>query len=627
MSFGYILNPDKKDLRWWDPNAVTPGARDQAEALFAAFRRTASNDQQRMEDYKRFTRIYENRDYLGLGSGSHYRRKLLRQPGTVINVTKQVVDTLVAKLAKTRPHVRFQTFAGNHSLQRKARLLERWVESEQYRSGQERLGPDVFKDCCIYGTGAYKHYAEFNESRVCSERVFPGELFVDHVEAWDGDPSQLFHRKLIDRQVLIKNYPKHKDEILALTPAFSIEEYGAETSLADLIEVVEAHKKGPMGYRCVAANGDKGGIVLAHSPYKKDDFPYTFIRWTRPRRGFWGIGLVEELLPFHLDINKTARQIQKNLRFGNFQVWMDVAAQIKGQKMTNEVGVINTYRGQPPTMSAVDPVSTQQLLWLDQQYQRAFAQAGISADSATGVNTLGADVSGKSRRLFHDLETVRFAIVAREWEWLWLDSAKQYVSLGKELAKRNKDYTVVGAKDRYTVSQVKWEDVDMDEDTYVIRCAPISALSDLPSTRRAEVAELAALLPGEMSPGEIKRLLDMPDIESHMALDRAASENIDRIIEQMLDEEIYEAPEPFIDVQLALKKSQAAYNKALVDEVPEERLALLRRFMADTNKLMQMANAAQAGMAQPGAPGVPPAPGPTGQSPTAVTPADGTAAF
>ena len=625
MSFGYLIEKDKADLRWWDPEVCEPGSQAQAEALFAAFRRTASNDQQRLDDYKRFTRIYENRDYMGLGVGSHYRRRLSRQPGTVINVSKQVVDTIVAKLAKTRPHVRFQTFAGNQSLQRKARLLERWVEAEQYRSGQERWGPDVFKDCCLYGTGIYKHFSR--GTKVISERVFPGEVFVDHVEAWDGDPSQFFHRKLIDRQVLIKAFPEHKKEIEMLTPSFCVAEFGAETGLADQLEVVEAIKKGAGGYQCIAINGDSGGLVVKAEPYKKDYPPFTFIRWTRPRRGFWGIGLVEELLPFHLDINKTARQIQKNLKFGNFQVWMDIAAQVKGQKMTNEVGAINTYRGTPPQMTAVDPVSMQQIMWLDQQYQRAFAQAGISVDSATGVNTLGADVSGKSRRLFHDLETVRFAIVAREWEWLWLDSAKQYVALGKEISKRYKDYSVVGAKDRYTVSQVKWEDVDMDEDSYVIRCAPISALSDLPSSRRAEVAELAALLPGELDPGEIKRLLDMPDLDSHMALDRAASENIDRIIEQMLDEKVYEQPEPFMDAQLALKKTQAAYQKALVDQVPEERLNLLRRFMADTNKLMQMATAAQQGVAQPGAPGVPPAPGPTGQSPTAVTPADGTAAL
>ena len=131
---------------------------------------------------------------------------------------------------------------------------------------------------------------------------------------------------------------------------------------------------------------------------------------------------------------------------------------------------------------------------------------------------------------------------------------------------------------------------------------------------------------GILDPAEAKGLLDMPDLDAHMALDRAASENIDRIIEQMLDDKRYEAPEPFQDHQLALKKTQAAYQKALCDGVPEDRLELLRQYMAATNQMMQQAMAAQQGMVQPGAPGVPPAPGPTGQSPTAVLPTDGTAA-
>ena len=132
---------------------------------------------------------------------------------------------------------------------------------------------------------------------------------------------------------------------------------------------------------------------------------------------------------------------------------------------------------------------------------------------------------------------------------------------------------------------------------------------------------------GLLGPEEAKRLLDFPDLDRELALDRAASDNIDRIIERMVDDGVYEAPEPFMDLILALKKTQAAYNKAVNDSVPEDRLSLMRQFMASIHEMMKRAQEEARNATAAPAPGAPPAPGPNGAAVTALGPEDGNVAL
>lgn len=606
------LYSDKQDLRWW----TFDNDKKASESLFAAFRKVERQDQARLEDIKRFTRIYENRDYGGMNPSTYTTRRGGHGLAT-INISKMVVDTVAAKIAKSRPHARFQTVAGNRSMRRKARLLERWVEAEQYEGGIDREGPSIFLDCAITGTGIFKHLRK--GQRVVSERVWPGDLFVDATDAWEGHPCQMFQRSWVSRDKLIHDFKALEKPLRAATESTPYMNVGRDP-LADQLEVVEAwYVEDGKGKHIMAVEGVE---PLRFESYGRD-FPFSFVFWTRPRRGFWGIGLVEELMPLHIDINKTMVQMQKNIQFGNYQLWLDVASKVKNQTLTNEPGATFTYRNKPPIGFAIEPLSQGLVTHFEGQFRRAFAQGGVSADSAIGQNTLGADASGKARREHHELETERFSLLAREWEWLWMDTAKQYVALGKEIYKRDKSYSVVAANDRNTIRQVSWAEVDLEKDSYVIRVAPVSALPSLPSAKLAHVQELQLMQ--IIGPEDAGRLLDWPDLEEFLALDRAMSDYLDKIIEQMLDEGKYTPPTPFQDHQLALKKAQAALLKAMDDGVPDKFQQHLRNFMAQTHQMMQRAQMAQQGMLNPAAAGVPPAPGPTGQSPMAVRPQDGTA--
>ncbi len=601
-----MTNAPKNDFRWWTK-------KDPQDSAVAAYNHIKGRDGARREDNLRHMRLYGNRDYLGIGPSGF--STTVSQDRVTLNVIKSVCDTVSARIAKNRPRPVFLTSGGNYSTRRRAKLLEKFVESQFYTSGLYDTAPKIFLDACVFGTGVLKIYRVGEEIKM--ERVFPGEVLVDQAEGIYGDPQQIFQRKYINRDVLLDLFPKKKVEIRTANPVSRTEmDLGRDTT-ADQIEVIEcwhlpSGREAKDGKHCIIIDG----ATLMSESWDKDHFPFAIIRWSDRLRGFWGMGLAEELTGIQVEINKLLMKIQKAFQLLAVPwVLVEAGSKIKKAHLNNQIGAIIPYTGTPPVVRPNQTMSPEVFSHLDRLYQRAYEIAGVSQLSATSLKPAGLE-SGVALREYNDIESERFALISRSYESLFMNIAKQVVQLGKEIHEENPSWSMVVQRDRNTIQEVKWDDVNMEKDAYVLKVFPSSALPTTPAGRLAMVEQLmqAGLLGAE----EAKRLLDFPDLERDLALDRATSDNIDRIIERILDDGIYEAPEPFLDLVLAMKKVQAAYNKAVNDNVQEDRLAMLRQFLAATYILIQRAGSAAAGSA--------PAPGPTGASPTAVMPDDGTTA-
>ena len=573
----------------------------------------------RLEDLRQYVRLYNNQNSLGFGPGTYNR--IISKERVTLNVIKAVTDTVVARIGKHNPRPRFLTTAGNYSLRRKARLLQQWTDAQFYNAKAHVEGPAALLDACVFGTGILKVYSD--EKKVCAERVFPGEVFVDAGEGFYGYPRQMFQAKFLAKEVLKERFPGYEAEIdRAKPPQADDADYSAQDTICELVEVVEA-------WHLPSGEGAKDGrhcIVIADTtvfdePWTQCCFPFVFVRWTQPLRGFWGVGLAEELTGIQSEINRLLQKIQKAMHLlSSPQIWVEANSNVKTSQLNNEVGSIYKYSGQRPVVVTPQTIHPELFQHLENLYSKAYEIAGVSRMSAGSQKPAGLE-SGVALREYHDIESERFAIVSKAYEEMFMCLTKLFVAEGRAIAKRFPRYSVVAKKDRNTISELKWKDVNLDEDSYVLQVFPASSLPTTPSGRLAMVQDL--LNAGLLEPETGKRLLDFPDLEESLALDRAVSDNIDRIVEQMLDEGIYEGPEPFQDHVLALKKVQASYNRAILDGVPEENLALLRQFMLATHEMMKRAAVeAQTPMMNP-QPGAPPAPGPNGAPPTAVTAQDG----
>lgn len=571
----------------------------------------------RERDYAQLERMYENRYGIQVNA-----TRVNHRP--TYNVAKSATDTLHSQVVRSAVRPRIQANGGNKTMRDKAKNLQKWVDYQFRRNDvREEMGK-VAHDALTYGTGAGKVYRD--GTKIYFERVFPGELFVDAGEAAYGKPSQMLQTKLVDCHTLTKRFPDHKYAIKAaasstrtgITQDLGLSGMLGTTPMVQVYEVWLLDGRGGTGKHALCIEG----ATLVFEDYKYDHFPFVFINHTDRKRAFWGIGVVEELFGLQVQIDTLMWRADEALRLATApKMFVSRGANIKSDTVSNRIGEIVYYSGEKPHIYAPTPVSRDIWQQIDQAFMRGHqlvgADVGLMGQIPSGLET------GAAVREAVDAGAMRFSALLKRWEQSHLKLANYMIELGKEIYKSNKNYSVVANKDKYTIAEVKWKDIDLEYDQYVLSVDPASSLPLLPSGRIAMVTDLADRQ--YISPATALRLIDFPDLDEELSLARAASDAIDQAIERMLDDGTQETPEPFMDLQLALKKVQTAYNRALSWDVPNERLALLRNYMNAVKQMMDQALAASAvGVPPAGAPVEPPAPGPNGAPPTAVQAGDGT---
>lgn len=602
----YVGTNNSKAIKnkWWLDKE------DMSRSLFAVVKYIEQNQSYRSKDNLTYARLYSNTEILGLTSSTYSRSSATNLPNTrlTLNVVKSCIDTAAAKISQNKPRPRFLTEKGDFSLKNKAELLTQYLdglfdELDLYHHGQR-----VFVDACVFGTGALKVYIDPGSHRVKAERILIDEIVVDDVEGAYGQPRQLFQKKLIARELLLDQFPKNKEEILSASSALT-GEYASQ-STADQVQVVEgwhlpSGPKAKDGKHVISIENK----ILFEEPYTKDCFPFIFLRWSEKLAGFFGSGLAFELVGLQREINRTLRTIQQSLELMAVpRIFLDVASNINSSSITDQIGSIIKYQGAPPVFATPPAVSPELIQHLESMSRKAYEITGISMMQAQSKKPDGLD-SGVALREMSDIASERFMTTAQRYEGFYLEVAKLLIDISKELYEKGIDTDVKASNNKF-IKSIKWKDINLKEEQFVMRAFPVSILPTTPAGKLAAVQELiqAGLIPQDQA----LSLLDFPDLEGFFSLQTAAQDNIERYLEIMLTEGRYMPPEPFMNLELALNMTQNTYLRAKCDEVPEEKLELLRTFMDDINTLL--------GNNQPAPPidsmGAPIAPGgPVGEPP------------
>ena len=609
----------KVDYRWWKAD------KEQLHSTaMQAFKDVKEADTARREYYEDYARMYSNLDYLGISPSTFSKSR--SKDRVTLNVIQMVADTVVARIARSRIRPEFLTDKGNHSTRRKADVMTRFVEAQFYLSKAHEIMPQVMLDAAVFGTGVARVYRRGEEIRL--ERVLPSEVFVDPTEAFYGKPRTLYYRKFVNKEVLKAHFPKKAAMIDMLQPARGSDAFRpANDSHNDmLVEVLEC-------FHLPSKDGQGDGkralvtenCTLEESSYTHECFPFVFLRYRTNLMGFFGKGVAENLTSLQKEINRILITIQKSFRLLAVPwVFVEQGSSVKTHQLSNHPGTIIKYRGSAPVVKPNQTVHPEVLNHLDRLKASAFEQEGISPELAQGQKPAGLS-SGAAIRAAEDVQTAKFGQVLKAYEEAHLELARWVIRMAREIQEENPKWSVVAQRDKHTIDTIKFSEIDLEDEAYVLKVFPASALPTTPAGRLAMVSDMLNL--GLLDPETAKRLLDFPDLEHQLALDRAASDHIDRVVEQMLDEGIYEGPEPFQDHQLALKKVQAAYNKAIVSDVPDDRLQLLRNYMTATNNLQKAALQEQAALSAPPVGGAPAPVGFDGAPQTALQAEDGTVPF
>lgn len=616
MALRFGTGPAQSTSPWW---TMDPGPARANAVLQAVERIEAACRSRRAEDVLHM-RLYGNRDVAGMGPQVNWRssdRGRLRY-----NLAQAICDALQAKIAKLRPRPRFLTERGKWSERKRAQAMEQAVDGEFYRNDVDELGPQCALDGFIVGTGV-AHVGRDGCGYPFVERTAPGELLVDPRDGFHGDPQTLYHLRLLDRDKVRTRFGGDRGSLqdiairdTSMDKRIAFPFLPSRDTTIDQIIVIEA-------YRLPSGHDSRDGLHVQVIPdleldwgqWERDRFPYSVYRWQRRQFGFWGRGAIEEIRPMQVEINHTLEKIQYILHnVSTVRHWIQAGGKIdlKPQKMTNSPGEVLRFWGpNPPITDVVNAVPRELFDHVDRQIARGFSQVGLSEMSATSTKPSGLD-SGEAIRAFQDVGTERFVLNGRDYERFHMDIAANVIHEKNAIAQDPAEPDVeVMAEVRgrtlgTTVRTIKWGDVKLEPERYIMQILPQSALPGTPVGRIATVESW--LKAGLVTPEEGKELLDFPDIQEHQSLAHATRDAILYAVETMIEADegdadayadAYVPPDPLIDLDLAEQLVTASYHRFTWEGAPEANLEHLTRYLADIDHMRQDALAQQQAAAQP----------------------------
>ena len=600
------MTAPETDFAWWERPEY-----DKHDAIITRVRHIRQQQGDRKIGDLMHHAMYGGAPFSAFGLAAPMRKPIAAASRLSLNVCRNMVNAVVSKIAaKNKPKPTFLTENGNYELRQKAQNLEKFVQGVFYESKVYPALTSVFRDACVYGTGVLKVLP----GRDCVEvaRTLPMEIVVDDVEGADATPNDMAQRKYIDRLVMIKRAKEwlsgDKEQLTKALAALSVRtspdpedaEFAFQT-IADQVLVTEAWHlgagHGEMGRHAIVING----CTLVDEEWE-GPFPFAFMRWTPALTGFFGEGLVEELMGVQQEINKLLRQIQRGQHLITGHYLVEMGSKVTQQHINNDLAAIVKYSGTKPEYVAPNIISPEVYAHLWQLYAKAYEITGIPQLSASGLKPAGLD-SGEAQRVYNDQASERFLEVGQGFEELVVEAARQVVRCAKRVGGGYRVKAVEGSG----VDFIDWSDVDIGEDLVVIRVYPTSLLPSTPAGKLAWMQDM--LKSGAMPPEDVLEVVDFPDIDSYKKRKLAPRKLIERNIARILKTGEYPSPEPFDDHKLALTLVNEAYAEARLDMVPEEKLELLRRYMADTVDLSESSKALP-----PAAPPMPPM-GPPGMMP------------
>lgn len=567
--------------RWWlEPEASI------GPAMVAAAKRiydSPSEVSRRRADLI-FAKMHSGRNLASIYDyGSAFRGSYVTDPGgfgwkVPVNVVQSVIESIASRIAKNKPRVRFLTEGGDFTMQRQAKGLTKFQDGWTRATNLYKKGRRIFRDMGAFGTGIFGLYEDNAKAIVGVDRILPLEGIVDELEAARGCPQSFFLKRPIYRGALIDMFAKDKPKVRDLIESAKGYNPGGVTDgrASQMLPVFEGwHLNGKH------VVGLEEGTVFQED-WEFDWFPHVKGVWREPDSGYWGLGAAENLLGIQYEVSKMLEKFQQAMALGaKLWVFRQPGGPTKGQMTNAQMSIIDAET--PPTLVAPNPMPAQAYEYMWELVTRAYEMEGVSQDLSTGTKPAGLD-SAPAQREYNDTQTQRFACLGQEWEELHVEIAEKNVALTKRMVKRGRK-VVVMAPDSKLIEQIDFSKVDLDENRSMIAGYPTSSLPTTPGAKLQAVKEYyeAGLIPDRET---AMQLLDFPDLQEALSLELSAIDDIKRILEKIIEHGKYETPEPYMNLQLAQRMSQAAYLRARNEGVPEKRRDLLLRFIDDVSDLL-----------------------------------------
>jgi hypothetical protein len=511
------------------------------------------------------------------------------------NVIAIVVDAIVSKLCKQAVRPMFLTQGGDYRLQRRAKKLNQFAEGIFYETKFDQLDPIAVRDGCVLGDGPLHVYEDPVTHRVKIERVMPSELYVDEIDGFYGDPRQMHRVKNVDKDQLKAAFGydengKEKPDVMAMIDTcgtMTTDDLGGTYQyVSDAIGVAESWHL-PSGPD--ADDGEHAIIidtgVLFREKWKKTRFPFTRFSWKPRIYGWHGASLAEELIGDQVEMNHLLNLFQKAFRMmAAFRVWIE-AGTVPAQHFQDKVGTILEGRpgSQPPVFLTPPALNPQYFQHFHDIEDRAFKKARLSQMTAVGEKPAGLD-SGEAQRVYHDIEGEGFQEIGHRREAFHLDAISLVIDVVRDIFEREGKYELKAPVQSAAMPGIRflrtldWKNIHMEDDEYVLRCYPVSALPQTPQGKLATVQDLARA--GYIDQDTARKLIDFPDLQSVTTLLGAAEDWIMSTLDGIVEDGKYTPPDPWMNLAMAENLAMQEFSLGAANGMEDEKLDMLRTFIS-----------------------------------------------
>lgn len=578
-------NPEQNQGQyWWKKEGD-----DMAQAITASIKFMQGHQSTRVEQLTASTRLYGNSsafNFIGPAlSRSASASGNVQSSRISFNLCAAVTDTIVSKVAKNKVIPVFLTSGGVWGMQKKAEQLSKFLEGLFHATNVNRKKNDMVRDACVWGDGIVHVFTD--DGQIKCERVLPHELLVDQIECLNAPPRQMHWVKIVDRAVLEAMFQEDEEatDIIKSSMSANSVDLAGSGSAADLVVVSESwhlrsSEESDDGVHAMCINDKQ----LFRDEYKKDWFPFVGLGYAKQMLGHWSQGACERLENLQGETNRLMILVQRSMWMGgSFKVLLENGSKVVSQHINNDVGTIIHYSGTPPQY--VTPPMIQQDIYpyIDALIAKGFQQEGVSQLAASSLKPQGVD-SGAAMRTYDEIGDDRLLFFQQCVEDAVLEIGRQMIDCAKDLHSQKRPVKVMFPQATF-VESIEWKDVKMKDDEYVLKAYPTSSLPEEPAGRLAYIQE--QMQAGLITPRAGRKLMANPDIEMSDKLANAPQNLIDNIIEEMLGEDgEYVAPEPFFDLSLAKQTALNYYNYAVLNKCPQDKLALLEKWMEQVDDLL-----------------------------------------
>jgi hypothetical protein len=591
--------------KWWDPpkgqepHTIVAATLDQLRSSTEARRRQAAADAALMGYDLRAFGIRPER-----GGDCEEPR---------FNAAENVIDTIVSMTCKERVLPMAITEGGTTEEQEKTKEFNRIILGILEEGGAYELDYLITDDALTMDAGVVVVVAR--NGRVEFERGFSFEFAADPSEARYGMRRlrTLYRTHAVDREVLREQFrdpdtgrvPDRINRLIDKATCTDDERktYGVERA-SDLLVVHEGWhlRAGPRakdgGYIQCLREG-----TLVSEGYESDLFPVVLFYYKEPKAGIWQKSVLAKLAGAQRTFDKTNQKIDEShdllgvprvIVGKNGPLTSHLDDEIGPVLKCDDVNQIKEWNAQP-----IHPDVYTYRNQIPEDMLRFFGVSGMSAQSALPAGMSNA--SGRALDVFNDSESDRLSTFWKQRQAGWVRLAAVALEVARSIGKDHEGY-LVAIEDGKELRVAKLEDFDIaaTKRKYRLTVQPTSFLAKKPSAKYRQLSEMRDR--GDISPGEFRQHLDLPDVVAVNELETAPENLVDRRIGQLLKTGRTFVIEPFHPHQMIFERGLKAYDLAQLREESEERLQMLRDVIQTAYEWVSGKRGEPWTLPQPGAP-------------------------